>query len=899
MSEQIKVTARKLRKAGFSVVLIDSKTRVPYGTWKEYQTDIISEDELNKRLERYNPDAVQVVCGSVSGLKPGYGLLVLDFDDPVFFVEWVKIVGKETVLRFPIDKTGRGGYHVYIRCPNVGRKDVLAYKSVPTEVEKSGRKGTIEYLGEGCTSIVAPSMHKNGNQYTHVSQSASSVPYITEEEADILIDAARSLDQCPLTIQDSTRLVKEKKRNRPLSEDRDGSGIIERWNREYAVEDILERYGYSRHQRVRNRMVRPNGGSPSVCIIEGQSFHHSANDDLADGHLHDAFDVFCRFEHNGDVRLAVKDAAFQLGIPYKPMEERRAEVMRDVMQELMPGYKDDPESGTAHVDKNGMMFKPLGYFKKTHFYLPYRFQQVIELSAANHTPSQLLLLAPANWWQKNFMTALNRRTVDWEMATNALFNANSAVGPFNPDLVRGCGAWIDKKRVIVHEGNRLIVDKTPTSIPEFEGTDYIYERRAPLLMWDGDPMCVKEANKLMQLCERFMWEKPIDARLFAGWIFLANMCGALRWRPHLWISGEAGSGKTTVVYSLAKKLLGRACLGVQATTSEAGIRQRLKHDAFPIIFDEIDTQTLRDQDRVKALLELARQSSSDTEGELIKGSTSGDAVTYKIRSMFCFASIKTHIEQAADASRITVLNMMKPTREYNDANWNETKRIIDELTEPEWSSRFRSRGISLIRNVLENVEVISEALSHRFSQRVGDQLGSLLAGAYSGYYSNGVITPRQADEWIDRYDFSDQSTIAAQRDDTMCLKTILESRLTVSTDTARLERTVEELIIAAGDSMNTTSKTIGVSDTNANITLMRYGIKYDSDRKLVWISKSHNGIKRLLSGTPWPVRWGDLLRRIEGAQEYDHVRYHRVNHAAVGIPISAIFEYTNDAEYLV
>jgi nucleoid-associated protein YgaU len=31
--------------------------------------------------------------------------------------------------------------------------------------------------------------------------------------------------------------------------------------------------------------------------------------------------------------------------------------------------------------------------------------------------------------------------------------------------------------------------------------------------------------------------------LLAGWIALAPICGAMRWRPHLWLTAAAGAGK--------------------------------------------------------------------------------------------------------------------------------------------------------------------------------------------------------------------------------------------------------------------------------------------------------------------------------------------------------------------
>ena len=57
-------------------------------------------------------------------------------------------------------------------------------------------------------------------------------------------------------------------------------------------------------------------------------FHHSSNDMLCDGHWHDAFSVFCRYEHDGNIKAAVRAAAEKLGIapePKAPLAEPRAD----------------------------------------------------------------------------------------------------------------------------------------------------------------------------------------------------------------------------------------------------------------------------------------------------------------------------------------------------------------------------------------------------------------------------------------------------------------------------------------------------------------------------------------------------------------------------------------------
>ena len=42
--------------------------------------------------------------------------------------------------------------------------------------------------------------------------------------------------------------------------------------------------------------------------------------------------------------------------------------------------------------------------------------------------------------------------------------------------------------------------------------------------------------------DRLPFENDIGAVALAGWTTLAPICGALQWRPHVWLTGASGSG---------------------------------------------------------------------------------------------------------------------------------------------------------------------------------------------------------------------------------------------------------------------------------------------------------------------------------------------------------------------
>ncbi len=87
-------------------------------------------------------------------------------------------------------------------------------------------------------------------------------------------------------------------------------------------------------------------------------------------------------------------------------------------------------------------------------------------------------------------------------------------------------------------------------------------------------------------------------------------------------------------------LLGRLDLFAQGNSTEAGIRQTLNADARPVLFDESESNEENDARRIQAVLSLIRQSSTESEAQTFKGSASGEAMAFHIRSMFCLASIQ-------------------------------------------------------------------------------------------------------------------------------------------------------------------------------------------------------------------------------------------------------------------
>src|SRR3546814_5949145 len=92
------------------------------------------------------------------------------------------------------------------------------------------------------------------------------------------------------------------------------------------------------------------------------------------------------------------------------------------------------------------------------------------------------------------------------------------------------------------------------------------------------PLSDEEASRIIDICCRLRWEKPYGGWLLAGWIAIAVICGALNWRPHVWLTGSSGSGKSWLLDNVIRPLIGAIAVYCQSNSTEAGIRQTLATD---------------------------------------------------------------------------------------------------------------------------------------------------------------------------------------------------------------------------------------------------------------------------------------------------------------------------------
>jgi putative DNA primase/helicase len=393
----------------------------------------------------------------------------------------------------------------------------------------------------------------------------------------------------------------------------------------------------------------------------------------------------------------------------------------------------EPEPQEEEQATDNTFFSLLGFDGDFYYYQPYESGQVMRLSRAAHTAINLVALAPLRYWEQLAPGA--KGGVDWITVASTLFTLNTAQGVYNPDRLRGRGAWWDRGRSVLHLGNRLISDqRTYTDLRKFD-SKFVYQRLAELYGPHGaKPLDDVEATQIWRVATKFKWEVKASGTLLAGWVALAPVCGALQWRPHIWLTASAGSGKSAILDKFVRVLLADMSLIVAGNTTEAGLRQTLKADALPVVFDEAETNERNDQIRMQNVLSLARVASSESHAAMIKGSASGEVTRYTMRSMFMMSSISTALKQGADRSRfaqLTLKNLSEVNETKRNADWDLLQKDLENITD-EVAERLIARTILLLPVIRKSIIVYCRVAAEYFgSQRLGDQYGTLMAGAWS------------------------------------------------------------------------------------------------------------------------------------------------------------------------
>lgn len=538
-------------------------------------------------------------------------------------------------------------------------------------------------------------------------------------------------------------------------------------------------------------------------------------------------------------------------------------------------------------------FRCLGYDRGVYYYLPRGTGQITDLTAAQHDRKWLLPLAPLTFWEHEFPA---RNGASWSTAADAMLRASERVGVFRPDRLHGRGCWPERqddgsRGILLHLGDRLLApgSKAFEDPERYQSPQHlIYERMGRLRgPSTKHVLTLDEARTILGLFTDLLWRDPASAYLLAGWTVLAPVCGALAWRPHVWITGERGCGKTKVQSKLVVPLLGDMVLEVAGQTTEAGIRQELRADALAVTIDEAEEDEAAGR-RIQAVLALARQSSSETGARTLKGTVQGSAMQFRIRSMFCLASIGGAIHQEADKSRIALLQLRGASqvpREERREHWRRYAPRLEAVT-PELGQALIARTLRLLRSGMlpESISVFRQAAAEVLGEaRSGDQYGTLYAGAWT-LMSDELPSASDARELLrsDDLETYQQDAVPEGR---KALDMILQQIERVDTPSGPRS-------LPAGQLVDICCGRLGEVDAGiADRHLRQLGLRVDVEdgAYVLYVANSSEWIKRAVRETIYARGIRNVLLTLPGVEAGGQIRFHSgLKQRTIRIPYSLL-----------
>lgn len=326
----------------------------------------------------------------------------------------------------------------------------------------------------------------------------------------------------------------------------------------------------------------------------------------------------------------------------------------------------------------GCPVQVLGHLKKTIYFLDFC-GQLIEMTSKFEKGEIMLLFGGRGmaWLEKHFTQfkniggnsdknppnivpdGFNQRQVQ-----EAFIGAATMRGIFDPTgKVRGRGAHRGPNgEIILHCGDAVLIGGRKGTRgrplkPAWHETgligDLVFPTAPKLARPDDTPAPKEVGQSILKLIETWNWKGGwIDAYLVFCWIATSPAGGALKWRPHLWINGPSGAGKTTL-QDMIRKIEGDWAIKTEDST-EAGLRQLLNQDTIAVMFDEIEPDEHNAQVHGK-IVKLARLASSG--GDALRGGQDHKSQSFRAASCFLFSSIHHHELPAQDRNRMAIVDL--------------------------------------------------------------------------------------------------------------------------------------------------------------------------------------------------------------------------------------------------
>lgn len=509
-----------------------------------------------------------------------------------------------------------------------------------------------------------------------------------------------------------------------------------------------------------------------------------------------------------------------------------------------------------------IIIQPLGVNGDQYYFMSSENPQPIEIKGSNLKEHYLYNLVPDFfWWQKTYpkfdKDDENKEFptgVNWIESANALRKKCIEKGKFKYSNQRSSGVWEDNGNYYFHNGFKLHNGRSEVDIFSDNLTkNYIMGSYCQSLE-KRSSITEDERKALTEIFGTISTKTQQHGLLLLGWLMSAPIAGAMPWRPHVWLTGESSAGKSWTMEKIIGVILDGFCIRPQGDSSEAGIRQAIGNQSLPLVFDEMETDDDRTSNRVTGVVMLARQASTPTEGDIMRGTASGSVQTFSPNFAMCVSSINPNLRDKQDRNRWTVIEFSKDNS--NEEQFTKVKGLVKKVITRDFGKKLVSYAFLNIRVYRENFDRFEDflRLKNYGGAHFCRQYASLLSGL-SLILDPKILSDEEIENFVNMWSLGEFFEQTGEEDPAQLLEFIRSRMIRIGTD----NMTVEECI------------NLSTMDRNCIFqrALSRYGIKAGSD--CFYIKRSSNAnFTGLLDKTKWHNNWQITIDRIDGVTKNEN-----------------------------
>ena len=433
-----------------------------------------------------------------------------------------------------------------------------------------------------------------------------------------------------------------------------------------------------------------------------------------------------------------------------------------------------------------------------------------------------------------------------------IVEACSIAGNFRRDKLRGTGVWCDpvERNVLIINSAEKVWRTDGKIQSRVEKGGHIYQASSTLGVTEGTAEATTaeiEEFRVALATWRFT-RGDTDVKLVLGWVMLAFVCGALKWRPHISITGGLQAGKSTLV-ELIGVILGHAALVRDGGSSESGVRQELGARSCAVLLDEAES----DADRLNNLITFFRSGSSGT--KKVMGTPSHAAQIFEMRAMGLVAGIIPPKMAPADESRFIQLQL--------DGNNPEAISQPSRLIRDPFAAR--NLGVKVFARMLRQWprfcncnNAVREAMRAAGREpRFVDTFAATIAASWVGQYDQ-PMTSEEAVRYVASFDLGDDgSRLNEANDETLIWHHLLLSQIQIGNHSISIASAAE---FAFAEPLQGTHR----------VALGEKGLRINDDsrdekQRRMYVHTRNPEIAKLFRDTPWKSANLDVpLRRLPG-----------------------------------